>query len=107
MAYSPLMVSVSTTGTPTIDQLAALLDVIDENFPERLGFLQIEFDLGGAGNVAIGNSAVSPTNCGRRLVPTMFQNIWVWQGLVLTTDVYFISSAATQQLNIIAVPAGA
>ena len=108
MAYSPLMDSVSLAIQNHVYRLSTLLATVDANFPTRLSYLSIEFDIGGAGNVYIGNSDVATTHCGRHLVPSQNQQTAVFDsGLILTTDIYvFTDNAAAQQLNIIAIPVG-
>lgn len=106
--YSPFMRSVITNVAPnTIEKLSALLAALDANFPTRLCLLNLEFDLTGVGNIYVGNSAVSATNCGRHMVPAQGQNIAAFDmGLILTTDIYLKADTASQQVNVIALPIG-
>jgi hypothetical protein len=106
MAFSPFMRSV-TVGVG-ISNLATLLAAKDGNFPTRVQFLRIEYDLGGTGDLYIGNSAVAANNCGAHLVASQYKDFIVYgSGLVLTSDIFLISSVAAQQVNITAIPAGA
>lgn len=105
--FSPLMRSVILTPINTPVRLSTLLTALDANFPTRLGYLNLELDLTAAGNVYVGNVAVSPTNCGRHLVPAQGQNVMPFDtGLILTTDIYLYTDNNNNQLNVIALPIG-
>jgi hypothetical protein len=97
--WSPLMKSVTVGATAL--QLSALIAAIDPNFPTRCVLVRIELDLSNAGTLYVGNSDVSATNCGFKLVATQSANFAVFDsGLVLTTDIWLRASQAAQQVNI-------
>lgn len=110
MAWSPWMGSLTVT-TGAAQQLSALLAAkasAGVQLPTRCQLIRIEFDLNASGELYIGNSDVSSTNCGSHLVPTQEKNIFVWDaGLTLTNDWWFVSTVAIQQINVTIIPAGA
>jgi len=105
--WSPLQRSV-TVGASAL-QLSALLAAIEANFPTRLDYLNIQFNPGSTGtNLYIGDSAsVSSSNCGANLIPggTVLYSV-PDNCVILTTDIWLISTNAAQQVNICAIPAG-
>jgi hypothetical protein len=105
--FTPLMRSVIATTAGTIYQLSALLAALDANFPTRLNKLIVQLDTAATGFLYVGNSAVSPTNCGANLSPTGSLTINPAEdGMVLTTDIYLRSSVSGVQINITALPKG-
>jgi hypothetical protein len=101
----PTMVSI-TVGTTALNLLATLrgLGGTLANLPSRASYYSIEYDLAGGGNLYIGNSAVSSSNCGRHLVPTQNQNIYVSpvdsSALCALDAIWVVSDTATQQVNV-------
>ena len=106
--WAPLLRSLVNIPASTIVQLAAeIADDLDANFPARFGLLIIEYDINALGNLYVGNSAVSATNCGRHLVAGQNFSVAVADvGVILATDVYLFSDNATNQINITALPIG-
>ena len=105
--WSPFMRSIVLTPINTPKQLSVYLAAIDANLPTRMMQLYLELDLTAVGNVYIGNSTVSSTNCGRHLVPAQAQNIAAFDmGLILTTDVWISTDTNNNQMNVIALPIG-
>jgi hypothetical protein len=105
--WSPLQRSV-TVGAAAL-QLSALLTALDANFPTRLGWLVIQYNPGSTGtNLYIGDSAsVLATNCGANLLPGGSVAYTIPDtGIILTTDIWMLSTVAAQQVNIIAFPIG-
>jgi len=109
MPFSPWMGSL--TATNVAQQLSALLAAkasASIQLPTRCQLIRIEFDLNASGDLYIGNSDVASNNCGSHLVPTQEKNIFVWDsGLTLTTDWWVLTSAASGQINVTIIPAGA
>jgi hypothetical protein len=103
--YAPFMRSV-TVGLAA-SQLSALLAAIEANFPTRLAILNLQSGAANTGHIYVGNSAVAANNCGADIIPLGSVNIpQTDTGLILTTDVWIISTNAAQQLNVMASPIG-
>lgn len=102
------MKSVTLTTAGTAYRLGDLIDAIDPNpILDRLGLLIIQYDLGNAGNLYIGNSDVSPTNCGSHLAPSQALNVAILStGLTLVEDIYLRSDTNSVQVNLIMSPIG-
>lgn len=104
--YSPFMRSVTVTNA--ITKLSTLIAAIEANFPTRIQWLTLQYDFTATGSLYIGNSAVAANNCGANLAPggshTIQPNL---QGLILTSDVYMLSTIASAQMNVTAIPIGA
>ena len=103
--WNPKMLSVVITPINTAKQLSALIAAADSKFTLRLSSLWIQMDIASTGNVYVGNSAVTATNCGYNLVPgasvTIVPGV---NGMILATDVYFYCTVNNAQMNIIAQP---
>jgi hypothetical protein len=103
--YSPWQGSV-TVGVTKV-QLSTLIAALDANLPHRWTSVIIEFDIGGSGNVYISGPNVTPTFCGRHLIPSSYQNIAAYDtGVLLSDDIWLLSDTAAQQVNITAFPIG-
>lgn len=108
MTWSPWMGSLTATNTAQkLSTLLAAKPSAGAQLPTRCQLIRIELDLNATGDLYIGNSDVSTTNCGSHLVPTQEKNIFVWDsGLVLTGDWWVLSSAAEALINVTIIPAG-
>jgi hypothetical protein len=105
--WAPLLRSVICTTATNIYQLSTLLAALDANFPTRLSGIIIQLDVAATGNLYIGNSAVSPTNCGANLIPGgSFTFMPDDNSFIMTTDIYLRSSVSGVQVNINALPKG-
>src|SRR4029077_17995450 len=98
MAFSPFMDSLILTPITTALKLSTLLQALSTagpQLPTRVSKVQIELDLtNGVGNVYIGGSNVSPTHCGRHLVPAQFENVVSFDsGLILTSDIFLYTDS--------------
>jgi hypothetical protein len=103
--YSPFMRSV-TVGVSAL-QLSVLLAAVEPNFPTRLGVLNLQSGAANTGHIYVGNSGVTAANCGADIIPLGSVNIpQSDMGLILTTDVFILSTNAVQQLNVMAIPFG-
>ncbi len=110
MAYSPFMDSISLTTATTVYRLSTLIAAIDANAPVRCSGIRLEFDVGSAGKVRIGNSNVSATHVGWTLVPTQEANVFALNaspgGKILTSDIYLVGDTNAQQINVTLLPVG-
>lgn len=104
--WSPLMRSITLTQNVKA-QLSVKLTALDPNFPARLSYVLFNYDVTATGNLYIGNSGVTLSNCGLHLVPGSAQPLAPPDDVVLlTTDIYLLSDSATNQVNLTIVPKG-
>lgn len=105
--YSPFMRSVIATNAVHGAQLSVLIAAQEPNFPTRLMFLIIQMDFTAAGSVYVGNSLVLATTCGANLAPGGSVTMPIdGAGVILTSDIWLLSTGATAQCNITALPIG-
>jgi hypothetical protein len=101
------MRSVIATNALHGAQLSALVTALEANFPARLMFLIIQMSFASTGTVYVGNSLVTATFCGAELQPGGSVTMPIdGAGVLLTSDVWLLSTAATAQCNITALPIG-
>ena len=106
MAYAPWMDSV-TVGASAL-KLSTLIAAIDPNIPTRFTKLWIQYNVGATGVLLVGRSNLATTHAGANLAPgaTPFCIDASDTGVGLTSDVFLLAGAATQQVNIILFPIG-
>ncbi len=102
--HSSFMGSVTVNGT-TAQSVWALLSAVWSDLPHRCCFLQLQLDNGAGGTVcAFGNSNVSSTMCGGKLVASQTGVQMAFDSNLLhLDDIYLKLTTATEaQVNIIA-----
>lgn len=107
MAYAPFMDSV-VVGTAAA-QLSVLVAALTngKNAPVRCSKVILQYNVGATGNLLIGNSNVATAHAGFVLTAGQIQPLDGFdQGLVLTSDIYLIAGAASQQVNVTLFGAG-
>ena len=92
----------SVTATNVAASIFSLIQTLRPNTSKRACFLQVQFDIAGTGNLYIGNSDVTSTNCGANLVASQAnQQFASDSNLILLDEIYLLTSAASGQVNLV------
>lgn len=96
----PELLSVSVTGTA--QSISNLIATLRPNASKRACYLQIQLDLAASGNLYIGNSDVSSSNCGANLVASQANQQFASDSNLISLDqIYLLASTGTQQVNLV------